>query len=168
MTTDEADPAVPDAPGDRDAVSLLLGRPPRGHFTVVVRRHDGQPMVIADEPLLLDGTPMPTRYWLVDPDVRARIGRLEAEGGVRAAEGAVDPGELAEAHRRYAEERDALLPRGWQGPRPSGGVGGTHRGVKCIHAHVAWWLAGGDDPVGAWAAERLGLRRPGESPPPTP
>jgi hypothetical protein len=116
-------------------------------------------MVIANEPLLLDGTPMPTRYWLVDPGIRTRIGQLEAEGGVKGAERAVDPEELADAHARYAKERDALLSPQWRGPRPSGGVGGTRQGVKCLHAHVAWWLAGGDDPVGAWAAERLGLDR---------
>jgi exopolyphosphatase/guanosine-5'-triphosphate,3'-diphosphate pyrophosphatase len=34
-------------------------------------------------------------------------------------------------------------------------VGGTRQGVKCLHAHYAWYLAGGDDPVGRWVAERL-------------
>jgi exopolyphosphatase/guanosine-5'-triphosphate,3'-diphosphate pyrophosphatase len=29
--------------------------------------------------------------------------------------------------------------------------------VKCLHAHLAWWLAGGDDPVGRWVEHRLGL-----------
>ena len=71
----------------------------------------------------------------------------------------MEEADLADCHRRYAEERDALIPPTWTGPRPSGGVGGTRRGVKCLHAHVAWWLAGGDDPVGAWAAGRLGLAR---------
>jgi uncharacterized protein len=138
----------------------LLGRNPDGNFSVVLRRSDGQPMVIANEPLLRNGTPMPTRYWLIDPDIRTRVGQLEAEGGVKEAQAAVDDTELAEAHERYARERDALIPPDWSGPRPSGGVGGTRRGVKCLHAHVAWWLAGGDDPVGAWAAERIGLTRP--------
>ena len=41
------------------------------------------------------------------------------------------------------------------GPRPPGGVGGTRTGVKCLHAHYAWYLAGGDDPVGAWVARQL-------------
>ena len=36
-----------------------------------------------------------------------------------------------------------------------GGVGGTRAGVKCLHAHYAYHLAGGDDPVGAWVAERV-------------
>ncbi len=42
-----------------------------------------------------------------------------------------------------------------QGPRPHGGVGGTRAGVKCLHAHYAYFLAGGDDPVGRWVEERL-------------
>ena len=75
---------------------------------------------------------------------------------MRAAEAAVSPAELAAAHARYAAERDATLPEGHRGPRPAGGVGGTRRGVKCLHAHYAWHLAGGDDPVGRWVADRLG------------
>ena len=117
---------------------------------------DGDPVVLRTGPLLDDGTPMPTRYWLVGEDERKAVSRLEAEGGVRAAEAAVDPTELAAAHDAYAAERDAELPPGHHGPRPSGGVGGTGHGVKCLHAHYAWFLAGGDDPVGRWVSEQLG------------
>jgi hypothetical protein len=147
---------------DEEAVAVLLGRDPGGDFTVVVRKPDGTPVVIENEPFLRDGTPMPTRYWLVDPGLRARIGKLEASGGVREAERAVDAAALAECHRRYAAARDALIPPEWAGPRPSGGVGGTREGVKCLHAHLAWWMAGGEDPVGVWVAERLELPRPEE------
>jgi hypothetical protein len=140
---------------DHDAVTALLGRRPLAEFDVVVRASDGSPVVIRNSPLLDDGTPMPTRYWLVGAAERDAVSRLEANGGVRAAEADVDADELADAHRRYASERDAAMPQGWRGARPSGGVGGTRRGVKCLHAHYAWYLAGGDDPVGRWVAERL-------------
>jgi len=142
---------------DLEVVTRLLGRPPAGRFEVVVRSGDGTPAVIANEPFLDDGTPMPTRYWLVDPVLRESVGRLESLGGVRQAEAAVSPRALAEAHARYAAERDGLVPAGRPGPRPTGGVGGTRQGVKCLHAHLAWWLAGGDDPVGEWTADRIGL-----------
>jgi hypothetical protein len=145
----------PPSPLDLDTVAGFLGRIPNGNFSVVVRRRDGQPAVIANDPLLLDGKPMPTRYWLVDPEIRSLVGRLESEGGVRRAEAEVEAGALRRAHARYAEERDALIPPDWQGPRPHGGVGGTRNGVKCLHAHVAWWLAGGDDPVGQWVTEQV-------------
>jgi hypothetical protein len=98
---------------------------------------------------------MPTRFWLVDPGLRAAIGRLEAAGGVRRAEAEVDPEALAAAHERYRAERQAAMPADHVGPGPSAGVGGTRTGVKCLHAHYAWFLAGGDDPVGAWVEAHL-------------
>jgi hypothetical protein len=147
---------------DEEAVAALLGRDPGADFTVVVRKPDGAPVVIENAPFLRDGTPMPTRYWLVDPELRAQVSRLEASGGVREAERHTDAATLAECHRRYAAARDEVIPPGWKGPRPSGGVGGTRAGVKCLHAHVAWWLAGGDDPVGEWVAQRLELARTAE------
>lgn len=152
-----AQAAAAGAPADDEAaqVAALLGRPPRGDYEVVVRDAGGSPVVVRNHPLLRDGRPMPTRWWLVGRGLREAVSRLEAAGGVRAAEAAVDPAELAGAHRRYAALRDAALPAGYGGPRPGGGVGGTRRGVKCLHAHLAWHLAGGDDPVGRWVARRL-------------
>ena len=120
-----------------------------------MRDADGGPVVLRNAPLLDDGTPMPTRYWLVGATERVAVGRLEAAGGVNTAEAAIDPATLAAAHARYAAERDAAIPADHVGPRPSGGVGGTRIGVKCLHAHYAWHLAGGDDPVGRWVAHRL-------------
>ncbi len=146
---------VPATLEDRDAVRALLGREPTAEFDVVVRRADGAPVVIRNAPLTHDGTPMPTRFWLVDPEWNRAVGRLEAARGVNEAEAAVDPGVLAAAHEAYAAERDAAIEPGHEGPRPYGGVGGTRIGVKCLHAHVAWRLAGGDDPVGDWAVSRL-------------
>jgi hypothetical protein len=146
---------MPATHADVAALTMLLGREPRGEFDVVVRDDTGGPVVIRNAPLLADGTPMPTRFWLVDPDLVARVSRLESSGGVREAEAALDAGAVARAHDRYAAERDAALPAGHAGPRPHGGVAGTARGVKCLHAHYAWHLAGGDDPVGAWVAMRL-------------
>ena len=140
---------------DRDAVTSLLGRAPRGDYQVVVRDVDGAPVVLRNAPLLHDGTPMPTRYWLVGARQHLAVSRLEADGGVRRAEAEVDPALVADAHRRYGAERDASLPADHQGPRPSGGVGGTRVGVKCLHAHYAWHLAGGDDPIGRWVADAL-------------
>jgi len=140
---------------DIPAVAALLGRPPQGDFEVVVRSPGGWPMVIRNHPLLDDGTPMPTRFWLVDEALRRAVSSLEAAGGVRAAERAVGPDDLERAHARYSAERDTAIPADHRGPRPSGGVGGTRRGVKCLHAHYAWHLAGGDDPVGRWVEEQL-------------
>jgi hypothetical protein len=138
-------------------VRALLGREPRGAFDVVVRGEDGDPVVIRNAPLLDDGTPMPTRYWLVGPREVLAVSRLEAAGGVQQAEAEVAPAAVADAHARYAAERDAAVPAGTP-VAPTGGVGGTRQGVKCLHAHYAWFLAGGDDPVGRWVARQLARR----------
>jgi exopolyphosphatase/guanosine-5'-triphosphate,3'-diphosphate pyrophosphatase len=145
---------------ERAQVEHLLGRPPLGAFEIVVRDAAGLPVVIMNHPLLDDGRPMPTRYWLVGADLRSRVGTLESTGGVRAAEAAVDAAALAAAHDRYASERERAIPADHEGPRPSGGVGGTRQGVKCLHAHYAWHLAGGDDPVGRWVEEQLQAHGP--------
>jgi len=115
---------------DRARVRELLGRDPQGTFEVVVRDAAGDPLVLCNAPLLDDGTPMPTRYWLIGRSLVAAIGRLEAAGGVRRAEAEIDPDAIAGTHARYAAERDAQMPAGHLGPRPSGGVGGTRMGVK--------------------------------------
>ncbi len=120
-----------------------------------MRSPDGTPRVIRNAPFLNDGTPMPTLYWLLNPTDVLRVSRLESNRGVHLAEDAVDSEELAEAHRCYAAERDLAIPETYEGHRPYGGVGGTRQGVKCLHAHYAWHLAGGADPVGRWVAEQL-------------
>ena len=103
---------------------------------------------------------MPTRYWLVGRRRARRIGRLESIGAIDVAEAEIDDDELAAAHAAYAAERDAAIPEGHDGPVPSGGVGGTRRGIKCFHAHCAWYLAGGDDPVGRWIEAALAAPAP--------
>jgi len=148
-------PEPPADVADVEAVTLLLGRTPRAEFSVAVRHPSGAPIVICNAAFLDDGTPLPTRYWLIDPELVRAVARLEADGGVRAAQAAVDSAALAAAHERYAAERDATVPEEHTGPRPHGGVGGTRVGVKCLHAHYAYTLAGGDDPVGEWVAAQL-------------
>lgn len=140
---------------DIEQVAALLGRRPQGDFTVVLRHPNGDPRVVRNAPLLHDGTPMPTRYWLVDPVDVAAVSRLEASGGVNIAEAEVDANELIAAHHAYAAERDAHIPAQHGGPKPYGGVAGTRRGVKCLHAHYASWLVGNADPVGRWVATQL-------------
>ena len=104
---------------DRQAVEALLGRPVQGDFEIVVRHADGSPVVLRNAPLMRDGTPMPTRYWLVGEPERTWMSRLEAAGGVNQAEAEVDPDELAAAHARYAAERDAAIPADHDGHRPA-------------------------------------------------
>lgn len=145
---------------DASVVEVQLGRPPRSPVEVVARCHLGLPVVIAVPPLLDDGTPFPTRYWLTCPLAVRRIGRIESTGGVRTAEALLaDDATLSARHLRamddYAAERDALIPAEHDGPLPTGGVGGARAGVKCLHAHYAYSVAGGDNPVGEWVRPQV-------------
>ncbi|MFZ0492423.1 MAG: DUF501 domain-containing protein [Acidimicrobiia bacterium] len=137
-------------------VSAQLERPVRASVEVVAHCPLGLPVVVAVPPLLDDGTPFPTRYWLSCPAARARIGRLEAAGGVKAMDRRLrsDPPfaeAVAGANHRYALQRDALLPPDAV-HRPVGGVGGGTGGVKCLHAHYADHAAGNDNPIGGLVA----------------
>jgi len=144
---------------DRARVQELIGRPPQSSFEVVVRDASGDPVVLRNAPFLDDATPMPTRYYLVGSDIVRAVSRIEAAGGVRSAEAEIPDADIEAAHSNYAAERDAAIDPDHSGPRPSGGVGGTRRGVKCLHAHVAHLLAGRDDAVGSWTLARLGADR---------
>ena len=158
-----ADSAIGGDPFERDTVQEiidLLGRKPQGDAKVVLRyRTDGRAAVLQNYPLFYDGTPMPTLYWLVDRELVRSVSRLESEGVIRLMRGMVDQDELATSHRAYANARDSLLPSDYSGVRPHGGVGGTDRGIKCLHAHLAWYLVGWDDPVGVMVAETVGISR---------
>ncbi len=137
---------------DREVIEVQIGRPTRSDSTPVSRCHLGLPVVVRVPPLLDDGTPFPTLFWLTCPLAAGRIGRLEGAGGVRRMEqkARADPDfseRLEAAHRSYGNERDSLVPDG-AGPVPTGGVGGSTVGVKCLHAHYAHTRAGGDNPVG--------------------
>ena len=141
---------------DPAVIEAQLGRPLRASSEVVARCHLGLPVVLRVPPHLDDGTPFPTLYWLTCPLAITRIGRLEGSGGVKRMEAKAVADlafgeELESAHRGYEEERNTLLGES-SGPDPSGGVGGTAEGVKCLHAHYAHHAAGGENPVGRLVA----------------
>ncbi len=140
---------------DRERVAALLGRYPESEFQVVVRDRDDSPVVIKNYPLLADGTPMPTLFWLVGKREREAVSRLEAAGYIKIINELFPSETIENDHLTYGRERDKLLAADYRGPRPSGGVGGTRRGVKCLHAHLAAYLAGTGDTVGRYCAKLL-------------
>ena len=141
--------ALPEAPAaERRLIEAQIGRPLRGSVAVAARCRYGLPAVARTAPLLDDGTPFPTLYWLTCPAARTAIGRLEGAGwNARLSERVAAEPELAEAHRRahdsYLAQRDAL---GRLAGDP--GVGGLPGRVKCLHALYAHEVATGADPVG--------------------
>lgn len=145
---------------DRQVVAIQIERTPRSVVDVVARCHLGLPVVTKVPPHLDDGTPFPTTYWLSCPLALRRIGRLEADGGVKKAEARINTdADFRELHhqamQRYEADRDALIETDAPTYRPSGGVGGTRIGVKCLHAHYADHAAGNTNPVGADTASSI-------------
>ena len=150
---------------DLHAVREQIGRDPTTPFTVVARCSGGHPLVIRNAPLDVNGDPFPTTFWLTCPEAVKAIARLESEGWIAKLNDRVQEDEafdqaLESAHRAHGAERAEELEeaRAW------GGVAGTRTGVKCLHAHYAYRIAGGEDPVGGWVAERVEPIHPGQRP----
>ncbi|NNC43104.1 MAG: DUF501 domain-containing protein [Acidimicrobiia bacterium] len=153
---------------DDSVVAAQLDRELRSSVEVVSRCHLDLPVVVGVPPILDDGTPFPTRWWLTCPLSRLRIDRLESAGGVSAMDRYLKDRpdwqeRMEQAHDRYATERDSLIDNATE-PRPSGGIAGTAGdGVKCLHAHYADSRIGHDNPVGESVApfvEPLNCTRP--------
>ncbi len=104
------------------------GAAPRGPVRSRRVGRPGRPVVIRNAPLLDDGTPMPTRYWLVGRQARLAIDRLEAAGGVSAAEAAVDPEELERGPPALRGRTGCGCPAGLGRPAPERRCGGHETG----------------------------------------
>jgi exopolyphosphatase/guanosine-5'-triphosphate,3'-diphosphate pyrophosphatase len=121
------------------------------------RRSERKADVASDDPRVF-----PTLFWLSCPYLVSAVGRVESQGWVGRVKLWLDRHNLQEmwqdVHRRAAGERLAVLsedqehllreahPSQWQ-VLMSSGVGGTRSvaGIKCLHAHLADYMAG---PVG--------------------
>ena len=115
--------------------------------------------------------PFPTMFWLVCPEISARVSKLEDDGWVNKLQERLlkcDAArlELKRQHEAYATERWSLLvdadvefarSRNWEAPLREVGIAGLRNfeRVKCLHAHYAHFLASGDNEVGRWVHEEL-------------
>lgn len=155
-------------PVERDETGLVsaqLGREPRGSWHVAARCEHGRPVVIQTAPILHDGSPFPTLYWLTCPWLRQYVDGLESAGAVAEWYDRLrtDPGlaeELRGADIAYRERR--ARAGGGQDPVPGVGIAGQNDPLetKCLHAHVAAYLASIDDPVGAGVLAGVGRACP--------
>ncbi len=154
MQTVEFNPA--DA--DRHSVEQSLGRKPEGLFKVVVRDKSGlNPIVIMNYPILKSGRPMPTLFWLVGLSEVKLVSQIESKFGLKAVEVLFKADDIVRIHESYSKTRSELIPDDYIGIKPSGGVGGTSKGLKCLHAHLANYLATEADPVGQWTFNQCNL-----------
>jgi uncharacterized protein len=154
---------------DRRLIEAQIGREVRGSVAVAARCRYGLPAVVRTAPLLPDGTPFPTLYWLACPAAKVAVGRLEAAGwNATLSERVATEPDLAAAHAAahasYLAQRDALahLPC-------DPGVGGLPGRVKCLHALYAHQAATGANPVGRIVSQAVDpIDCPGPCVDPTP
>lgn len=142
--------APPMTDAERAVVSAQIGRPARGDNAVVHRCVYGLPTVVRVAPRLADGTPFPTVFWLSCPLAVRHVGRMEATGRMRDLTARLDDdarfaASYAAAARRYVAFRDRVGDRLPGEPT----AGGMPDYVKCLHVHLAHFLATGENPVGA-------------------
>lgn len=146
-------PGEPLSDADRSTVAAQIGRPPRGAQAVSARCGFGLPAVVRTAPILEDGTPFPTLFYLTCPVAVRDLGRLEAHGRMRElnealAEDLALRDSYAEAHEKYLELR------GPAGPNEGVTAGGMPNRVKCLHALYAHEL-GDSNPIGAIARAEI-------------
>ncbi len=145
---------------DIQLIEKQLGRKPRGLLRVIKRCNGGYPKVILNSPVLDDGTPFPTIFWLTCPFLVKEISRLEGKGWIKhlqtqLAKDSFFKLKLEEAHDDYRQRRASLMSS--QGAERNG-IGGASNseGLKCLHAHYAHYLATGCNPVGELVDEHIG------------
>ena len=137
----------------RTRVAELLGREPRGLEAIAVAAVDGSPMVIRVASLV-DDTPFPTLFWLVDPGLSYRIDKAEAGGLIKRLQQRIDSdGALQQQmqgdHQAHIDLRDSYISSTVQQRLDALGYGEVlaHRGIggiadytriRCLHT---WYAA---------------------------
>lgn len=153
---------APPRQGDLEALREQIGREPKAVLAVARRCHYGKPLVVVNDPVPPAGEGVdlfPTLFWLTCPYLAQKTGALEAEGWIgrlreRQSQERGWAEHMARVHRRQAELRLSLADPGrlarLRAEAPgkyevvaSSGVGGARylSGVKCLHAHLADYLA---------------------------
>lgn len=143
---------------DATVVAWQLGRAPRGRWRCVARCSFGYPTCVATAPVTETGDPFPTLYYLTCPHLVAEVAALESRGAAGRWRRAIaeDPAlasRVLDADESYRRAR--AVEGGGVDPTPEVGIAGQRDplAVKCLHAHVAAYLGGIADPVGAATME---------------
>lgn len=161
---------------DNQVVISQLGREPRGVLGIAKRCAYGLPQVIVNRPIIMeveDISVFPTLFWLTCPYLRKIVGQLEARGEINEVQQRIasDPdfaAKVEENHKEHAALRTSLIPddvlKALAKNYPNRlevvaetGVGGirSREGVKCLHTHLADFLAHGANVIGEEVFEML-------------
>lgn len=152
---------------DQTLLQAQLGRPARGAVAVAARCLCLAPVVVVSAPLLPDGTPFPTTYYLTLPPATAAISELESQGRMAQLSERLQQDEkfaaaYAAAHEAFLADRSQLAAGLGQSQLHINGIsaGGMPNRIKCLHALAAHALAAGPgvNPVGDIALAEVNHR----------
>ena len=161
---------------DIEIITEQLGRRPRAAVHIAARCPAGHPAVLANHPIHAEGdriAPFPTLYWLSCPELGRAVSRLEMGGLIQQLDQRLEgDDELAASlhadHERYVaqrwgllseEDRAAVHESGLHDMLHQRGIGGlSHwRSVKCLHLHLAHYLAD-RNAIGAILTTEFGIQ----------
>ncbi|ABV33322.1 protein of unknown function DUF501 [Pseudothermotoga lettingae TMO] len=136
-------------------IEKQIGRFPRNVRRVMKRCTYGFPVVIETFPVV-EGKPFPTLYWLTCPFLVREISRLEEKGWIREFEKLIMTDLIF--RERYIQSHSEIKKRRMNFTKDefvktklsevgTGGIRDLTK-VKCLHLHVADYLAGVKNPVG--------------------
>ena len=138
-----------------EIVERQLGRRVSNFRRVVFSCHFGYPVVIESHPIR-DGKPFPTLYWLTCPHLRKEVSKLEEAGWIERFEKMMEKDRnfkerMFRAHEEIIKRRGDLIEddeiRKVMMNLGTGGIS-DWRHVKCLHLHLADYLAGVENPIG--------------------
>ena len=155
---------------DLRIIEQQLQRKPRGVVEVIKRCEHSRPLVILNSPFLDDKTPFPTLFWLTCPKLVKRISKFEDEGLAKHWQEEIGRSRnlREQLKKTQLDYQRRLLTLAEQTHFESGqkvdrrkfkrGISGVEdiTKVKCLHAHYAYFLAIGNNPIGKMVAELLG------------
>lgn len=149
---------------DLKIVEKQLGRRISNYLRVVKYCSHYFPVVILSYPVR-DSVPFPTIHYLTCPHLLKEVSRLEEHGYISKLERIVQENEkirqrLINAHEEVRKKRSKLLKeedKMWEEILNRVGSGGIKEltKIKCLHLHLADFLAGVDNPVGEMVYEML-------------
>ena len=158
---------------DYQRAVTLLGREPRTPFVVKTKCENGFPQTIVANPVFVEDNiwkPFPAFIWLVCPKLKALAADLEQEGFVKSYSQRLQNDETfrndyLKGQREIADYRLELANKVYKDTLPehiyeilkNTSVAGSHDvcGVKCLHAHLAHYLAFGNNPIGKEVFEKI-------------
>ena len=151
--------------GDLEIVRKQIGRNDITFLRVIRRCSYGFPVVIECYPEK-DGKPFPTLYWLTCPHLRQEVSRLEEKGWIKRFEKRIEDSttmreRMEKAHEEIKNRRERLIRdenlKRLLSEVGSGGIRDFTK-VKCLHLHLADYLAGVDNPIGEEIWMMLGMK----------